>query len=114
MSTIPFRFVLAALACWRVSFLLAREAGPARVLERSRNLLGRGFLGQLTRCVKCTGLWVAVAFTPFVGAEGTDQIVVWLALAAVTALVDEWTKPPFEWQQADEATNDASSQDDRS
>ena len=94
-----YRVVLAALATWRLAFLLAREDGPGRSLARLRRGLGRGLLGQLFGCVKCVGLWVAVPFACFVGGEGVELAVVWLALAGVTALIDEWTRPPFEWQE---------------
>ncbi len=29
----------------------------------------------------------------------TELVVVWWALAGVTALIDEWARPPFEWQE---------------
>ena len=100
--TILFRFLLAALATWRLAFLLSREEGPGRLVARFREGLGDGFLGQLCRCVKCAGMWVSIPFAFFVGGSWTELVVIWLALAGVTALIDEWTRPPFEWQE----TND--------
>jgi len=97
---VVFRFVLAALAVWRVSFLLAREDGPWELLARARRLAGRGMAGRLLGCVKCLSLWVAVPFVFFVGGRGWSRLVVWLALSGVAALVDEWTRPPFEWQES--------------
>ena len=98
---IAFRFVLAALATWRVAFLLAREDGPGHVFARWRSRLGTGFLGELLSCVKCVGVWVAIPFTFFVGGAWLELLVVWLALAGVTALIDEWTRPPFEFQESE-------------
>jgi hypothetical protein len=96
---VVFRFVLAALAVWRVSFLMAREEGPWGLLERMRRGAGRGVLGKLLGCVKCLSVWVAVPFTFFVGGDGWQKVVVWLALSGVASLVDEWTRPPFEWRE---------------
>jgi|RhiMetdeSRZDD1v2_1073273.scaffolds.fasta_scaffold242733_2 uncharacterized protein DUF1360 len=94
-----FRFVIAALATWRLAFMLGRERGPWHVLERLRRDAGRGVLGELLACVKCVGLWVAIPFAFFVRGDGWELVVIWLALAGVTALIDEWTRPPFEWQE---------------
>ena len=90
-----FRFVLAALAAWRLAFLVAREDGPFRVFARARRALGRG-----AACVKCVGVWFSIPLAFFVGGTWVELLVVWLALAGVVALVDEWTRPPFEWREA--------------
>lgn len=94
-----FRFVLAALATWRLSFLLAREAGPGKVFERLRSAAGTTVLGSLLRCVKCVSLWVAAPFALFVEGTWSELLVIWLALSGVSALIDELTRPPFEWQE---------------
>jgi hypothetical protein len=98
-ASVVFRFVIAALATWRLAFLLARERGPWDVFARMRRGAGTGMIGELLKCVKCVGLWVAVPFAFFVRGEWGELVVVWLALAGVTALIDEWTRPPFEWQE---------------
>lgn len=95
-----FRFALSALAVWRVSFLVAREDGPWNSLTRLRRGLGRGALGKLFGCVKCLSVWVAIPFAFFVGGEWVERLVVWLALSGVASLIDEWTRPPFEWKEA--------------
>src|SRR5262245_12108448 len=95
-----FRFVLAALATWRISFLLAREDGPWNVLVRLRQAGEKGFFGRLLRCVKCTSLWVAAPLAFFVGGNWTELAVVWLALSGVASLIDEATRPPFEFQES--------------
>jgi hypothetical protein len=99
MNTL-FRFLLAALATWRLAFLLVREDGPGHIFARLRNRLGNGFLGQLLGCVKCVGLWVSIPFAFFVGGDWIELVVMWLALSGVTALIDEWTHLPFEWHEA--------------
>jgi hypothetical protein len=95
-----FRFLIAAIATWRVAFLLARERGPWEVLARLRRTAGAGVAGELLKCVKCVGLWTAMPFAFFVRGDWWELFVIWLALAGVTALIDELTRPPFEWQEA--------------
>jgi hypothetical protein len=94
-----FRFLLAALATWRLTFLLAREDGPWHIFARLRNRLNTGFFSQLLGCVKCVGMWVSIPFAFFVRGDLLELVVTWLALAGVTALIDEWTRPPFDWQE---------------
>jgi hypothetical protein len=97
-----FRFAIAALATWRLSSLLARERGPWNVFGRLRGAVP-GIGGELLGCVRCVGVWVAIPFAAFVRGDWVETIVIWLALAGVTALVDEWTRPPFEWHVAKDA-----------
>lgn len=97
------RFVLAALATWRLSFLLVREEGPWHFAERIRKSVSRDGFGELLTCVKCTSVWVALPFAFYVGKSVvgnsfTELVVIWLALSGVAALIDEVTRPPFEWQ----------------
>lgn len=94
-----FHFVLAALATWRISFLLAREEGPWRVMVQLRRAAGDGVVSRLLKCVKCVSLWVAVPLAFFVGGNWIELAVVWLALSGVASLIDEATRPPFEWQE---------------
>ena len=96
---VAFKFVLAALAVWRVSFLVAREDGPWDAFARFRRGVGRGVLEKLFGCVKCVSVWVAIPFTFFVGGGWVERIVVWLALSGVASLIDEWTRPAFEWKE---------------
>jgi hypothetical protein len=110
-----FRFLIAALAAWRLAFLLARERGPWNVFGRLRNAAAHVGIGELLKCVKCVGLWTAVPFAVFVHGSGWELLVTWLALAGVTALIDEWTRPPFEWHENNEnshASHEASHRDD--
>ena len=47
---------------------------------------------------------LSIPFAFFVKEDSwMELVVIWLALSGVTALIDEWVRPPFEWQ---EATND--------
>ena len=99
------RFVLAALATWRLSFLLAREDGPWQVFVRLRRAMGESVFGRSLRCVKCTSMWVALPFDLFLGGTWTMLVVQWLALSGAASLADEWTRPPFEWKETKEDDN---------
>ena len=74
-----FRFLIAALATWRVAFLLVRERGPADVFERLRRVITVSVVAEAMKCVKCTGMWVAIPFAVFVRSQWPDVVVVWLA-----------------------------------
>jgi len=70
-----FRFLIAALATWRLAFLLARERGPWDIFGRFRRGVGTGVVGELLKCVKCVGLWVAIPFAFFVRGDWWELIV---------------------------------------
>jgi hypothetical protein len=53
------RLVLAALAAWRLTHLLAAEDGPFGLVLKLRQWLGNGVWGQLMDCPYCVSLWVA-------------------------------------------------------
>ncbi len=44
-------------------------------------------------------VWFAVPLAFFVGGSLWQMIVVWLALSGAAALIDEFTRPPFEWKE---------------
>jgi hypothetical protein len=102
MESLYFRFLIAALATWRISFLLVREDGPWNIFAKLRAKVHSKAMGRLLGCVKCTGMWTAIPFAFFVKGTWLELVVIWLALAGVTALIDEWTRPPFEWQETKE------------
>jgi hypothetical protein len=93
-----YRFALAALATWRLSYLIAREDGPRNWLATWRRL-SRPVCGRLFDCVKCISLWIAAPMAWFVGGTPAELAVTWLALSGVAALIDELTRPPFEWHE---------------
>jgi len=96
-----FLFVLAVLACWRITHLLAREDGPADVVLLLRRRLGSGGLGRAMDCFKCLSLWVAAPLAVGVfAAWGVGTIVLgWLGLSAGACLLErlaEGTSQTFE------------------
>jgi uncharacterized protein DUF1360 len=91
-------FVLAVLATWRVTHLLASEDGPAEVFVRLRRWLGARFLGKLMDCFACLSLWVAAPMAVFVSSAPLDLLLVWLALSGAACLLERLGQPPVVMQ----------------
>jgi hypothetical protein len=85
-------FVLAVLATWRVTHLLASEDGPADIIVRFRALLGRSIFGQLMDCFNCLSLWIAAPAALFVTRRPLDWLMTWLALSGAACLLDRPVK----------------------
>jgi len=84
------RLVLAGLATWRVTHLLAYEDGPGEVVVRLREAAGPGLLGQALDCFDCLSMWVAAPLTPYVVRRGrpSELLVTWLALSGAACLAE--------------------------
>jgi len=88
------RFVLAVLATWRVTHLLAAEDGPADLIVRIRRKLGQGLAGQLMDCFNCLSLWVAAVASLFVTRRPLEWIVAWLAISGAACLLERLKPQP--------------------
>jgi hypothetical protein len=88
------RLVLAVLATWRVTHLLANEDGPADVIVRFRALLGRSIFGQLMDCFNCLSLWIAAPAALFVSRRPVEWIFCWLALSGGACLLQRLVQEP--------------------
>lgn len=98
----PIRFLIYALAVFRMSHLIVWEDGPFDCLERLRahlgvrydaesdKIAGEGLLGGLIACQYCLSVWFALGFwlLSFTGTIG-DAIALVLALSGVTVLIGE-------------------------
>jgi hypothetical protein len=80
------RLVLAILATWRLTHLLAREDGPADLIARLRAALGDGPWGRMFDCFHCLSLWVAAPAAWWVAARPVDAWWVWLAVSGAACL----------------------------
>ncbi|MGA2262507.1 MAG: DUF1360 domain-containing protein [Acidobacteriota bacterium] len=89
------RFVLAVLATWRVTHLLAGEDGPADLVVRFRARLGRGLAGKLMDCFNCLSLWVAAPAALFVSRKPLDWLFTWLALSGAACLLERVGHEPL-------------------
>ncbi len=94
------RFVLAVLATWRVSHLLASEDGPWDVVVRLRRWLGASMLGRMMDCFGCVSLWVALPFSLFVFRDPIAVAICWLALSGAAMLLEQLRPPPLVIEQA--------------
>lgn len=82
------RFVLAVLATWRVTHLLASEDGPADLIVRFRALLGHGLAGKLMDCFNCLSLWIAAPAALFISREPLGWLFCWLGLSGAACLLE--------------------------
>jgi hypothetical protein len=82
------RFVLAALATWRITHLLANEDGPADIIFRLRRRLGHGPIGSLMDCFNCLSLWIAAPIAFFLSASPVLWVMSWLALSGAACLLE--------------------------
>jgi len=98
------KLVLAVLATWRVTHLLAREDGPADLLVRLRKRLGAGLAGQLMDCFQCLSLWVAAPFTLFVSRRPLEWLVAWLAVSGAACLLERVSADPVVIERLSEKT----------
>jgi hypothetical protein len=87
------RLVLAALATWRLTHLLAREDGPANVIAWGRAALGSGLWGRMFDCFHCLSLWVAVPIAWWVTTTPLEAVMVWLALSGAACLCERLGQP---------------------
>ena len=93
-----FKLVLAVLATWRVTHLLAREDGPADVIARLRALLGRSLAGKLMDCFYCLSLWIAAPAALYVSRQWPDWLMIWLALSGGACLLERLGSDPVVMQ----------------
>jgi hypothetical protein len=90
-----FRFVLAVLATWRVTHLLASEDGPADLIVRFRALLGNRLIGKLMDCFNCLSFWTAAPAALFVSRKLLEWVFCWLALSGGACLLERMGREPL-------------------
>ena len=88
------RFVLAVLATWRVTHLLASEDGPADLIVRFRARLGHELAGKLMDCFNCLSLWIAAPAALFVSRKPLDWLFTWLGLSGAACLLERLGHEP--------------------
>jgi len=97
MNTPDFwiRFILAILATWRVTHLLASEDGPFDVIAKFRALLGHSIAGKLMDCFNCLSVWIAAPAALFVTRQALDWVFVWLAISGAACLLERTAREPL-------------------
>ena len=88
------RFILALLATWRITHLLALEDGPTDIIVKFRAFLGEGLAGQLMDCFNCLSLWIAAPAALFVTQQLMDWLLVSLALSGGACLLERLGREP--------------------
>ncbi len=88
------RFMLAVLATWRITHLLANEDGPGDLIVRLRARLGNRIWGRLMDCFKCLSLWVALPVAFFVSWRPVEILFTWLALSGAACLLERIGQEP--------------------
>ena len=88
------RLVLAVLATWRVTHLLAAEDGPADLVARLRARLGASWPGKILDCFYCLSLWVAAPAALFVSRAPLAWFLTWLALSGAACLLERVGRDP--------------------
>jgi hypothetical protein len=99
------RFVLASLAGWRISHLLAREDGPGALMARLRRQLARFNAGGWLDCFGCVSLWAAAPVSLWVTGLGPAWGMIWLATAGAILLLDRLGSEPVVLRPLDEEAN---------
>ena len=92
------KFVLAVLATWRVTHLLANEDGPADIIVRFRALLGDSLAGKMMDCFNCLSIWIAAPAALFLSLKPLEWFVSWLALSGGACLLERFTREPVAMQ----------------
>src|SRR3954471_8214458 len=81
------RFVVAALAVWRLTHLLAHEDGPADVIVRVRARVGDR-VGGLMDCFYCLSVWMSAPLALLVCRDPLERLIAWLALSGAACLLE--------------------------
>lgn len=87
------RFLIAALAVWRLTHLLTAEDGPWDVSVRIRRAAGEGFFGHLLDCFYCLSVWIALPVAWVLHRDLIDWALVWLGLSGAAILLERATAP---------------------
>ena len=97
------KFILAILATWRITHLLAHEDGPADLIVWFRMRLGNSFAGTLLDCFYCLSFWVAAPLACFVGGKPLDLLATWVALSGAACLLEQSSQTPVVIQPISQA-----------
>lgn len=85
----PFVFFLAALAVFRVAWLITREEGPFAVFVLMREKIDpqqMTWIGRGLNCVNCVSFWVALIAAFMLGG---DWLLNGLAIAGALVLINK-------------------------
>lgn len=102
----PSRFLVGALATWRVTHLLVEEDGPGDMVVRLRQRAGDGWIGRAMDCFYCLSIWTAAPVAVAVARRPREAPLTWLALSGAACLLERATAEKGDldvlWEQAQE------------
>ena len=98
----PFRLILASLAVYRLSQLVALDNGPGFMSARLRGFFGRRAskesnemgvwhqLAEFINCPFCLGVWFSLIITlaAFNVSNPVEFVLIWLGMAGVQAALE--------------------------
>jgi len=83
-----FGLMVAMLATWRLSHLVAGEDGPFDLMARARRAAGSGHFGRLLDCPYCLSLWFAAPMAAWLAGEPAGGVMLWLAISGGSCLLE--------------------------
>ena len=89
---IELQWLLAALAAWRLTHLLAEEDGPGNAVVRLRAWLGDSAAGRAMDCFYCLSLWVAAPFALLIARDVGGFLLAWLGTSGAACLLERATE----------------------
>lgn len=96
------RLVLATLAAWRLTHLLAYEDGPAGLAAGLRGVMRRVGGGAPFDCFHCLSLWVAAPLALCVTTQPLFAALTWLAVSGAACLCERIGQPDVVMQAVPE------------
>ena len=100
-NTTIWRFILSALAVWRLTHLLAEEDGPWDLIVRLRTKLGAGTLGRLMDCFFCLSLWLSLPIAIWLSNGWIGLLLHWQALSGAACLLEKITGRVYQFPKQD-------------
>lgn len=84
-----YRYVLAALAVWRVTHLFHVEDGPFHGFTKVRALAARTGLREVFDCFYCLSLWTSLPAAYWLAGSWPLRAATWLSLSAAAILIEQ-------------------------
>lgn len=97
--------LLAALAAWRLTHLLAYEDGPAGLAAGLRGAMRRLGAGAAFDCFHCLSLWVAAPLALCVTTRPLSAALAWLAVSGAACLCERIGQPAVVMQAVPETAD---------
>jgi hypothetical protein len=85
----PFIFIVAVLASYRISHMIAREDGPFDVLSTIRGHIDpqqKTWIGRGLSCPLCISFWVTLIVALLIGGTWLE----WLGMAGAMIPLNKW------------------------